>query len=129
MGARPITFISDRMKGIPRALQRYFPSPHAHRYCLRHIRDNFKKKFRSGQVQDLLWQAGCATEKLVYDQIRERIKFISRAAHDWIETSLGPHNVDKWALCEDGGRRFCMMTTNASESFNGMLRGAHGMPI
>ncbi|XP_020250107.1 uncharacterized protein LOC109827508 [Asparagus officinalis] len=129
VGTRPITFISDRMKGIPRALQRHFPPPHAHRYCLRHIRDNFKKKYGNAQVQDLLWQAGCATEKYVYEQIRERIKFISRAAHDWIETSLGPNNVDKWALCEDGGRRFCMMTTNTSESFNGVLRGACDMPI
>ncbi|XP_020262206.1 uncharacterized protein LOC109838151 [Asparagus officinalis] len=129
VGTRSITFISDRMKGIPRALQRHFPPPHAHRYCLRHIRDNFKKKYGNAQVQDLLWQAGCATEKYVYEQIRERIKFTSRAAHDWIETSLGPNNVDKWALCEDGGRRFCMMTTNASESFNGVLKGARGMPI
>ncbi|XP_020271000.1 uncharacterized protein LOC109846189 [Asparagus officinalis] len=58
VGARPITFISDRMKGIPRALQQHFPSSHAHRYCLRHIKDNFKKKYGNGQVQDLLWQAG-----------------------------------------------------------------------
>ncbi|XP_020249987.1 uncharacterized protein LOC109827390 [Asparagus officinalis] len=55
VGTRPITFISDRMKGIPRALQQHFPSPHAHRYCLRHIRDNFKKKYGNAQVQDLLW--------------------------------------------------------------------------
>ncbi|XP_020271030.1 uncharacterized protein LOC109846216 [Asparagus officinalis] len=48
--SRLITFISDRMKGIIRALHEGFGAPHHHRYCLRHIRDNFKKKHTSPSI-------------------------------------------------------------------------------
>lgn len=36
---------------------------------------------------------------------------------------------EKWALCHDGGRRFGMMTTNFSEVFNSVLKGARNVPI
>ncbi|XP_020247820.1 uncharacterized protein LOC109825375 [Asparagus officinalis] len=51
---RIITFISDRMKGIIRALHEGFSAPHHHQYCLRHIRDNFKKKHGEINLQNLL---------------------------------------------------------------------------
>ncbi|KAI0496089.1 hypothetical protein KFK09_022396 [Dendrobium nobile] len=35
----------------------------------------------------------------------------------------------KWALTYDGGFRYGVMTTNASECFNGVLRRARGLPI
>ncbi|XP_020242978.1 uncharacterized protein LOC109821202 [Asparagus officinalis] len=117
------------MKGIPKALWRRFGSHHHHRYCLRHIRANFKKSFSQIHLQNLLWQAGCTPETYVYDRIRDQIKATSQAAHDWIERSLGSDYVDRWALSKDGGNRFCMMTTNCSESFNGVLKGARAMPI
>ncbi|XP_020249694.1 uncharacterized protein LOC109827143 [Asparagus officinalis] len=126
---RVITFISDRMKGIPRALHEGWSAPHHHRYCLRHIRANFKKKHGEVNLQNLLWQAGCATDSLVYEHCREKIKSISLEAHDWIEQNLKPQYEDRWALCKDGGVRYCMMTTNCSESFNGVLKGARAMPI
>ncbi|XP_020245215.1 uncharacterized protein LOC109823346 [Asparagus officinalis] len=107
---RLITFISDRMKGIIRALHEGFGAPHYHRYCLRRIRDNFKKKH-------------------VYEHYREKIKSLSLDAHNWIEHNLKPQFEHRWALCKDEGVRFCMMTTNCSESFNGVLKGARAMPI
>ncbi|XP_020254255.1 uncharacterized protein LOC109831336 [Asparagus officinalis] len=126
---RLITFISDRMKGIIRALHEGFGAPHHHRYCLRHIRDNFKKKHGEINLQNLLWQAGCATDTLVYEHCREKIKSLSLDAHNWIEHNLKPQFKHRWALCKDEGVRFCMMTTNCSGSFNGVLKGARAMPI
>ena len=35
----------------------------------------------------------------------------------------------QWALSRDEGHRLCMMTANASESFNGVLKGARALPI
>ncbi|XP_020254466.1 uncharacterized protein LOC109831538 [Asparagus officinalis] len=126
---RIITFISDRMKRIIRALHKGFSAPHHHRYCLRHIRDNFKKKHGEINLQNLLWQAGCATDTLVYEHCREKIKSLSLDAHNWIENNLKPQFEHQWALCKDEGVRLCMMTTNCSESFNGVLKGARAMPI
>uniref|UniRef100_A0A2N9ICB4 SWIM-type domain-containing protein n=1 Tax=Fagus sylvatica TaxID=28930 RepID=A0A2N9ICB4_FAGSY len=38
-------------------------------------------------------------------------------------------DVDKWTLAKDGGRRYGAMTTNLSECFNGVLKGARNLPI
>ena len=38
-------------------------------------------------------------------------------------------SVDMWTQSHDGGKRFGAMTTNISECFNGVLKGAWGLPI
>ena len=38
-------------------------------------------------------------------------------------------DLDKWTQAHDGGRRYEAMTTNISECFNGVLKGARGLPI
>ena len=44
-------------------------------------------------------------------------------------TYLIRESVDMWTQSHDGGRRFGAMTTNISECFNGVLKGARGLPI
>ena len=44
-------------------------------------------------------------------------------------TYLMSENLDKWTQSHDGGRRYGVMTTNISECFNGVLKGARGLPI
>ena len=44
-------------------------------------------------------------------------------------TYLMGESVDMWTQSHDGGRRFGAMTTNISECFNGVLKGARGLPI
>ena len=44
-------------------------------------------------------------------------------------TYLMSESVDMWTQSYDGGRRFRAMTTNISECFNGVLKGAQGLPI
>ena len=44
-------------------------------------------------------------------------------------TYLINESVDMWTQSHDGGRRFGAMTTNISECFNGVLKGARGLPI
>ena len=38
-------------------------------------------------------------------------------------------SMDMWTQSHDGGRRFGVMTTNILECFNGVLKGARGLPI
>ena len=38
-------------------------------------------------------------------------------------------DLDMWTQLHDGGYRYRAMTTNVSECFNGVLKGAHGLPI
>ena len=42
---------------------------------------------------------------------------------------LMSEDLDKWTQSHDGGRRHGAMTTNISECFNGVLKGARGLPI
>ena len=44
-------------------------------------------------------------------------------------TYLMRESKDTWTQSHDGGRRFGVMTTNISEYFNGVLKGARGLPI
>ncbi|XP_070034307.1 uncharacterized protein [Nicotiana tomentosiformis] len=39
------------------------------------------------------------------------------------------HELDKWTLHADGGRRWGILTTNMSGSFNGLLKCARGLPV
>ncbi|RVW49051.1 Serine/threonine-protein phosphatase 7 long form-like [Vitis vinifera] len=50
---------------------------------------------------------------------------INVKARNWLEQIP----LEKWALSHDGGRRLGIMTTNMSEVFNGVLKGARNLPI
>ncbi|XP_030930830.1 uncharacterized protein LOC115956658 [Quercus lobata] len=44
-------------------------------------------------------------------------------------TYLVSKSVDMWTQSHDGGKYFGVMTTNISKCFNGVLKGARGLPI
>jgi len=53
---------------------------------------------------------------------------VCEATNAWIETGL-KNQEPQWALSRNGGSWFCTMTTNASESFNNVLKGARSLSI
>ncbi|XP_028550863.1 uncharacterized protein LOC114579675 [Dendrobium catenatum] len=55
----------------------------------------------------------------------EHIKNAKQEAYD----CLIQRDVSKWSLLFDNGCRYSIMTTNASECFNGVLKCARGLPI
>ncbi|MFS7970689.1 putative transcription factor interactor and regulator CCHC(Zn) family [Helianthus anomalus] len=59
------TFISDRQKGLIPALEKVFPAAE-HRFCLRHIHQNMKLKWRGKGFKDCLW--ACATARTGWAQ-------------------------------------------------------------
>ena len=50
---------------------------------------------------------------------------INAKARNWLEHIP----LEKWALSHDDGRRYGIMTTNMTEGFNGILKGARNLPI
>ncbi|KAK6776120.1 hypothetical protein RDI58_027121 [Solanum bulbocastanum] len=48
-----VTFMSDMQKGLIEAVKNVIPFSH-HRYCVRHIKANWMKRFRSGEMKKLL---------------------------------------------------------------------------
>ncbi|KAK8954504.1 hypothetical protein KSP39_PZI002341 [Platanthera zijinensis] len=55
----------------------------------------------------------------------EDIKAADQQAYQW----LLERDFEKWTLVFDAGARYGTMTTNASESFNGVLKKVRGLPI
>ena len=50
---------------------------------------------------------------------------ITLEAQRWLENIP----FEKWVLSHDGGRRYGIMTTNMSEVFNSVLKGAQSLPV
>jgi len=125
---RRITFISDQHKGILNALKDGWPTPYTHRYCLRRIRANFQKEFNGKKLHILLWQASCASDPELYMVKRAEPKTACEDADSWIENHLQGKEY-QWVLSKDGAYRFGVMTTNASVSFNGVLKGSQDLLI
>ena len=53
------------------------------------------------------------------------IRRINSEAQQWLKAIP----LEIWALSHDGGRRYEIMTTNMSEVFNNVLKGARSLPI
>ena len=58
----------------------------------------------------------------VYKTKRTELKAVCENADVWIKNSLKDQE-HQWALSRDEGHRLYMITTNAFESFNGVLKG------
>lgn len=125
-----ICFVFDKHSGIVRGCRDIFPQA-AHRHCLRHFRENFKKFVRRLAISDCdticgkMYFAGNIDDLSTFNRNIADISNIKKEAYDW----LVDRDIRKWTLLHDGGRRYGIMTTNASECFNGVLRRALGLPI
>ncbi|KAI0504398.1 hypothetical protein KFK09_015350 [Dendrobium nobile] len=131
VSTRPdLCIISDRHAGLVRGCREIFPHA-AHRHCLRHLRENFKKAVRRMGVGDVeflcqkMYMAGNTNDPMIFDRCMKDMINVKADIHQW----LVERDVTSWALTYDGGFRYGVMTTNASESFNGVLKRARGLPI
>ncbi|KAK1258301.1 hypothetical protein QJS04_geneDACA010445 [Acorus gramineus] len=84
-----------------------------HQFCMRHLIDNFKKKYKSKELSDMVWRA--ATIKCTSQLAKEmrKILTVNPAAREWVD-QVPPQ---MWALCYDGGYRYGIMTTNKYEKY------------
>ncbi|XP_015163294.1 uncharacterized protein [Solanum tuberosum] len=123
-----VCVISDRAKGILTSLQelRRFQEPRAfHRLCTRHLKSNFQSKFPNKDLSRLMWRAASAHQVRKFESLMWQIREENVEAHEYLmEIPL-----DKWTVSHDGGKRWGVLTTNLSESFNGVLKKARGLPV
>ena len=60
-----------------------------------------------------------------FENTLDLIKNFNLAAYDYLK-AIG---MEKWTLAYDHRHRYWAMTTNLSECFNGVFKGAHSLPI
>ncbi|KAL0915143.1 hypothetical protein M5K25_015542 [Dendrobium thyrsiflorum] len=125
-----LCIISDRHAGLVRGCREIFPSA-AHRHCLRHLRENFKKAVRQMGISDVefvcqkMYTVGITDDPDLFNQMMVDIIKIKPEIHQW----LVDRDLSKWTLLFDGGFRYGVMTTKSSEAFNGILKRARGLPV
>ncbi|GFZ05385.1 hypothetical protein Acr_17g0009570 [Actinidia rufa] len=136
-GMEGVTLISDRHAAIISAVKHEWETTRLgqpigiHRYCLRHFRSNYQKKFGNVKVKDLIWKAGTAHQVRKFDEAMDEIKKLGTNSESAARAYRALCNEDprKWTLAHDGGYRWGVTTTNDSECYNNVLRGARDLPI
>nr|XP_043633287.1 uncharacterized protein LOC122604459 [Erigeron canadensis] len=120
------TFVSDRQKGIVPAIESLYPCAE-HRFCLRHIHENLKTKFKCGEVyKEMLWNCATRTTLPEFQTAMEELRVADARVHDWLRAIPAKH----WARSHFSGRPKCdILLNNICESFNSKLVDARDKPI
>ena len=125
-----LCIISDRhprIQAVFKDISRDFlqPSMIEHHYCLRHLCSNVNTRWNNETLKNLVWRAASATQERKFNATFKLIENVNRDTHQYLKDVPK----DKWALTFDKGYCYGAMTINVSECFNGVLKGAHNLPI
>ena len=96
-----------------------------HCYCCRRLAENIKSKFNDSAVLMKFWCASRAYGACEHEAFMEDIKMVNVEAYNYIN-AFGKHH---WANAFVGGRRYDMLTSNAAEVSNNMLKDIRVLPI
>ncbi|KAK4382619.1 hypothetical protein Sango_2854200 [Sesamum angolense] len=70
-------FISDRQKGLIEAVTQLAPRAE-HRFCLRHMYNNFKGKFKGQELKNLFWKAASTYNVKEHLRIMKELRRLTR---------------------------------------------------
>ncbi|XP_076955553.1 uncharacterized protein LOC143630419 [Bidens hawaiensis] len=119
------TFISDRQKGIILALEDVFPRAE-HRFCLRHIQENMKSRWRGQLFKNLLMRCAFATSIPYFEKAMKAVYNKDKSLHDWLKQIPPKH----WSRAHFSGRaKSDVLLNNVCEVFNRQLVGGRDKPI
>jgi hypothetical protein len=118
-----ITFLSDRQKGLVDGVATAFPDCH-HAFCLKHLTENFHRKFKNNTLTKLAWQAAWALTESGFDKVMMEIKQVDPNAEAWLHQT----NPAFWANAHFAGNRFNHLTSNIAESLNSWILDAREKP-
>uniref|UniRef100_A0A2N9J841 CCHC-type domain-containing protein n=1 Tax=Fagus sylvatica TaxID=28930 RepID=A0A2N9J841_FAGSY len=77
------TFMSDQQKGLVPTFEKLMPVDH--RFCVRHLYNNFSKEFKGKLLKDRMWAAARATNMAEFEIEMEKIKDINVKAWKWLD--------------------------------------------
>ena len=124
-----ICVISDKHPGIMVAMSDlhlgWAASSAYHRICTCHLARNFMTRFKDKLLKNLVCRETLATKQRKFNRHMATIWRINFEAQQWLEVIP----LEIWSLSYDGGQRYGIMTTNMSEVFNNVLKGARSLPI
>ena len=96
-----------------------------HRICMHHLASNFMTQFKDKVLKNLVCKTALVSTQRKFNKHMTTIRRINSEALQWLEAIP----LQLWALSRDGGRSYGIMTTNISEVFNSVLKGARSLPV
>ncbi|XP_042753098.2 uncharacterized protein LOC122195341 [Lactuca sativa] len=119
------TFMSDRQNGLLPAIAQLYPQAE-HRFCLRHIYESMRTKWKTKEYKDHLWQCAIATTVLEFEHYMNELKKFDKDAFEWLKKTP-PHH---WARSHFSGRAGSdILLNNLCEVFNSKLIHGRNKPI
>ena len=92
---------------------------------MRYFASNFMTRFKDKLLKNLVCRVAVAITPRKMNKHMTTIGRINSEAQQWLEAIP----LQLWALSHDGGQRYKIMTTNMSEVFNSVLKGARSLPL
>ncbi|XP_054781981.1 uncharacterized protein LOC129289209 [Prosopis cineraria] len=121
----------DRNNAIIGAVQAIFGSGERHAFCYHHVKENFSTAFTkinrgktrtSSNMKDdalkLLDAIAYARHEAEFNVAMGNLRLFCPQLAQWVETQ---GDVDRWAQCKFGYKRWDNITTNLAESFNAWI--------
>ncbi|KAK3188373.1 hypothetical protein Dsin_027934 [Dipteronia sinensis] len=102
-----ITFMTDRQKGLVESIGDIWPNCE-HRFCVRHMYANFKKKFKDNIIMGKMWKAVRSTTVDDFQICMAEIKKLNEKAWEWLN-EISP---SQWSKSYFSVYPKCDMTLN-----------------
>jgi transposase-like protein len=97
-----------------------------HRLCVRHMYNNFKKKFPGIHLKDLFWRIASASYEKQWERAMKELKEVDRLAFEWVESKPK----EKWCKHKCKVHSKCdTLVNNMCELFNEVILKARKKPI
>ncbi|XP_061349601.1 uncharacterized protein LOC133294860 [Gastrolobium bilobum] len=121
-----IVFISDMQKGLVQTFEDLLPYTE-HRFCLKHLNENFKKHWKGKHYQDMLWQAAHATTVCQFEKVMKKLeKTEDGKAYQYLKR-LKPSSWTKSHFSFKA--KTDVLVNNISECFNAYILQERELPI
>jgi hypothetical protein len=96
------------------------------RFCVRHLYNNFRKRFPGKKLKELMWRAAKATYRNAWEKEMKEIKAISEEAFTYL-CEIDPRH---WTRSMFKGDSKCdTLVNNMSEAFNSVIVIPRSKPV
>ncbi|XP_059658764.1 uncharacterized protein LOC132305075 [Cornus florida] len=120
-----ITFMSDRQKGLVDSFDTILYGAE-HRFCVRHLYENFKLKYRGQNLKNEVWEAAQSYTEADFQLHMNNIKQMDPKAYEWLRKV--PPRV--WTRSSFGCQsKTALVINNMCESWNAVILPARDKPI
>ncbi|KAK0586338.1 hypothetical protein LWI29_005213 [Acer saccharum] len=120
-----IVWITDKQKGLIDVIREQFPNSE-HRFCVKHLYNNFKTDHKGLLLKQILWGAAKSTTEQGFKHCMERMRIESEDAYKW----LADKDPNHWSRAFFKDTALCdMLCNNMCEAFNKAILQARDKPV